>query len=76
MTISKRILSMIVEELQPRDPQTVDSSIEEWDSLDRVEFLMYLEEEFSIIIQDEEAEYWKTVSDIIKTVSELRDVQL
>lgn len=34
------------------------------DSLDAVEILMFLEDEFNIEIPDEDAEKWKTVGDI------------
>lgn len=41
------------------------------DSLDLIETLMALEEEFGIDIQDETASGWKTVGDIIETVTDL-----
>jgi acyl carrier protein len=40
------------------------------DSLDQVELVMALEEEFSIEIPDEEAEKMKTVGDAIKYIEE------
>jgi acyl carrier protein len=41
------------------------------DSLDFVEVVMAVEEEFGIMISDEEAEGWKTVADIRATVARL-----
>lgn len=42
----------------------------EADSLDAVEVIMALEDEFGIEIPDEEAEHFKTVSDICKFLEE------
>lgn len=39
------------------------------DSLDTVEFVMWLEEEFDIEIPDEDAEKWQTVGDVVAYVS-------
>lgn len=53
------------------DPDTINlsSNLREdlgADSLDEVEILMAVEEDFDIVISDEEAEKWKTVEDIAK----------
>lgn len=40
------------------------------DSLDRVEAIMVLEEEFSIDISDEDAEKWSTVGDVVNHIEE------
>ena len=41
------------------------------DSLDVVELISLLEEKYSIVISDKEAEKWDTVEDIVKTVCRL-----
>lgn len=41
------------------------------DSLDCIEFLMVLEEEFDIEVADEEAEKWKSLLDVVNYI-ELR----
>lgn len=43
----------------------------EADSLDLVEFIMALEQEFNIEIKDEDAEKIKTVGDAVKFIDEL-----
>lgn len=40
------------------------------DSLDTVELIMKMEEEFDLDIPDEEAENLKTVNDVVKYISE------
>ena len=42
------------------------------DSLDKIELLMALEEEFNVEISDEKAELVKTVADIVKTIRQLK----
>ncbi|HSQ88141.1 acyl carrier protein [Romboutsia sp.] len=42
----------------------------EADSLDAVEIIMALEDEFGIEIPDEEAEHFKTIGDIYKFIEE------
>ena len=42
------------------------------DSLDKIELLMTLEEEFNVEISDEKAELIKTVADIVKTIRQLK----
>ena len=42
------------------------------DSLDKIELLMALEEEFDVEISDEKAELVKTVADIVKTIRQLK----
>ena len=44
------------------------------DSLDTVEFIMFLEDEFGIEISDEEAEKIITVSHVVKLVSKLEAI--
>ena len=42
------------------------------DSLDKIELLMALEDEFNVEISDEKAELVKTVADIVKTIRQLK----
>ena len=42
------------------------------DSLDKIELLITLEEEFNVQISDEKAELVKTVADIVKTIRQLK----
>ena len=53
------------------DTITLDTSLTEdleADSLDAVEVIMALEDEFGIEIPDEEAEHFKTIGDICKFI--------
>ncbi len=68
MTISPKVKDIIVEQLGV-DPEKVKpeaSFIDDLgaDSLDIVELVMAMEEEFDIEIPDEDAEKLKTVSDV------------
>lgn len=42
------------------------------DSLDKIELVMALEEEFEVMITDEEAEACKTVADVVALVERLK----
>lgn len=69
----EKIKSIISEQLSIDnvDTITLDTSLTEdleADSLDAVEVIMALEDEFGIEIPDEEAEHFKTVGDICKFV--------
>ncbi|MBR5642262.1 MAG: acyl carrier protein [Firmicutes bacterium] len=57
-----------IEEITPDTSLTKDL---EADSLDAVEIIMALEDEYDIEIPDETAEEFKTVSDIVKCVEDL-----
>ena len=50
---------------------------DEWelDSLDVVEIIMGLEDEFSIDLPDEECEKWSTIGDIVRTVAARIDLK-
>ena len=65
---------MIVEQLGVKEDQVVPEAkfIEDLgaDSLDTVELVMALEEEFGIEVPDEEAEKLQSVSDVIKYIEE------
>jgi len=69
----EKIRSIISEQLSIDDVDTItlDTSLAEdleADSLDAVEVIMALEDEFGIEIPDEEAEHFKTVGDICKFI--------
>lgn len=65
-TIEERVKKIIIEQLNPEDPEKVNNNacfVTDLgaDSLDTVELIMVLEEEFDIEIPDEEAEKITTV---------------
>ena len=69
----EKIRSIITEQLSIDDVDTItlDTSLTEdleADSLDAVEVIMALEDEFGIEIPDEEAEHFKTIGDICKFI--------
>ena len=69
----EKIRSIISEQLSIDDVDTItlDTSLTEdleADSLDAVEVIMALEDEFGIEIPDEEAEHFKTIGDICKLI--------
>ncbi|MEW6720286.1 MAG: acyl carrier protein [Thermodesulfobacteriota bacterium] len=73
MSVEKRVREIVAEQLE-RDVNEVkgeSSFIEDLgaDSLDIVELVMKMEEEFSIEIPDEEAEKIKTVNDVVQYIS-------
>ncbi len=71
-TILEKIKKIIVEQLRiDEDLITMDSSITDdlgADSLDAVELIMALEEEFGIDVPDEDTEKFKTVGDVVRYV--------
>jgi len=72
MDIEEKVKSIIVEQLGvEEDEVTPNASFAEdlgADSLDQVELVMALEEEFNIEISDEEAEKIKTVQEAISFI--------
>ena len=69
----EKIRSIISEQLSIDDVDTItlDTSLTEdleADSLDAVEVILALEDEFGIEIPDEEAEHFKTIGDICKFI--------
>ena len=69
----EKIRSIISEQLSIDDVDTItlDTSLTEdleADSLDAVEVIMALEDEFGIEIPDVEAEHFKTIGDICKFI--------
>lgn len=73
MTFEK-IREIIMEQLNvDEDDVTMETHLMkdlEADSLDAVEIIMAIEDEFEIEIPDEDAEKFQTVSDIVKYVEE------
>lgn len=70
--ISKKVLN-IVGEVAGKDPVTLnpkDDLVNEigLDSLDTIEVIMHLEEEFGYSISDEEAEQLNTIDDIVEFI--------
>jgi acyl carrier protein len=73
-SVDERVKNIIVEQLGVEESQVTDSAkfVEDLgaDSLDTVELVMALEEEFSIEIPDEDAEKIATVGDAVSYISE------
>ena len=76
-TIEAKVKKIIVEQLGVNEDQVTPDAkfIEDLgaDSLDTVELVMALEEEFGNEIPDEEAEKLQTVGDVIKYIEESKD---
>lgn len=74
MAVESKIKSIIAEQLgvKPEEVTPNASFVDDLgaDSLDTVELIMALEEEFGIEIPDEDAEKMKTVGDAIKYIEE------
>ena len=72
--IFDKVKEIIIEQLQVDESEvTVDTNLMKdlsADSLDAVEIIMAIEEEFDIEIPDEEAEKFQLVSDLVKYVEE------
>ena len=71
--IQERVIKMVAEQLGVKEDevQVTSSFVEDLgaDSLDTVELIMALEEEFDAVIPDEEAEKIATVQDAITYIS-------
>ena len=78
MAAEDKIKSIIAEQLgvKPEEVTPTASFVDDLgaDSLDTVELIMALEEEFNIEIPDEDAEKMKTVGDVIKYIEEKASV--
>lgn len=72
MTVLERLKKIVVEQLGVDEEQvTPDASITDdlgADSLDRVELVMAIEQEFNIEISDEDAEKIETIQDAVNYV--------
>lgn len=71
--VFERVKEIIAEQLDVSEeveitPETSMMKDLDADSLDAVEIMMELEDEFEIEIPDEEAEQFKTIGDIVKFV--------
>ena len=75
--IEQRVKDIIVEQLGVKPDQVTPAAkfIEDLgaDSLDTVELVMALEEEFGIEVPDEQAEKLQSVGDVIKYVEESQE---
>ncbi|MBM3877780.1 MAG: acyl carrier protein [Verrucomicrobia bacterium] len=73
-TIEQRVKAIIVENLSVKEDQVTSDAkfIEDLgaDSLDTVELVMALEEEFGIEVPDEDAEKLQSVGDVIKYIED------
>jgi acyl carrier protein len=73
-TVERRVIEIIVEQLGVgEDEVTPEASFIDdlgADSLDLVELIMAMEEEFGLEISDEEAEKIQTVQDVITYINE------
>ncbi len=74
--IFERIKEMIVEELNvPEEKITMEARLAEdlgADSIDAVELIMNIEDEFEVQVSDEEAQNIKTVGDLVNYVEALK----
>jgi acyl carrier protein len=74
MAVESKIKTIIAEQLgvKPEEVTPNASFVDDLgaDSLDTVELIMALEEEFNVEIPDEDAEKMKTVGDAIKYIEE------
>ena len=74
MTTADKVIELISKQLnKPVEEITVDKDVVKdlgADSLDVVEMLMGLEEEFNITVPEEDAVNIKTVGDILKLIDE------
>ncbi|MBP1713293.1 MAG: acyl carrier protein [Deltaproteobacteria bacterium] len=73
-TVERRVIEIIVEQLGVSEEEvTMEASFIEdlgADSLDLVELIMAMEEEFGIEISDEDAEKIQTVQDVVNYINE------
>ncbi|NOY80798.1 MAG: acyl carrier protein [Kiritimatiellaeota bacterium] len=76
-SVRERVVDIIVEQLGVDKDQVVDDAkfVEDLgaDSLDTVELVMALEEEFGAEIPDEEAEKLTTVGEAVKYIENLKE---
>ena len=73
--IFEKVVNIIAEQLGVEDVEsiTMETSMMkdlEADSLDAVEIMMALEDEFGVTIPDEDAENFKNIGDIVRYVEE------
>lgn len=73
--VFEKVRDIIADQLGVDDPSTITSATAlmkdlEADSLDAVEIIMAIEDEFDFEVPDEDAEKFSTVGDIVKYVEE------
>ncbi|SES66735.1 acyl carrier protein [Natronincola peptidivorans] len=71
--VFEKIVKIVVEQLGVEDEKTVTKETSlindlEADSLDAVEIIMAIEDEFGVEIPDDEAEHFKNIGDIVAYV--------
>lgn len=72
--VFEKIRDIMAEKLAVKEEEiTMDTSFEDLgaDSLDIVELIMAIEEEYDITVADEEAEQAKTVGDVVNYINTL-----
>jgi len=73
-SVDRRVIEIIVEQLGVSEEEiTMEASFIDdlgADSLDLVELIMAMEEEFSLEISDEDAEKIQTVQDVVNYITE------
>lgn len=73
--VFERVKKMIVEELNvPQEKVTMEARLAEdlgADSIDAVELIMNIEDEFNIQVSDEQAQNIKSVGDLVKYIEAL-----
>ncbi|MFP4497858.1 MAG: acyl carrier protein [Vulcanimicrobiota bacterium] len=74
MSVLERLKKIVIDQLGVDEEQvTPDASITDdlgADSLDRVELVMAIEQEFNLEISDEDAEKIETIDDCVKYIQE------
>ena len=74
MTVAEKVKEMIIKQLDSKESEVVPEArfIDDLgaDSLDIVELIMALEDEYSLEIPDEDAEKIETVGDAIRYIEE------
>ena len=71
MTTDQKIISILKDVFSTPENLSSESKLVDdliFDSLDGVELVMLIEDDFNISIKDEDAEKWQTVGDVIKYV--------
>lgn len=68
-TICEKILEL-AQEIDGVSDRTIDSDWYDldWDSIDEIEFILSLEDEFDVDIPDSVAEEWTSVRDVVKWI--------
>ena len=74
-TLSQQVIELISDQMDiPKEQISLDSQFVAdlgFDSLDIVEFVMLAEDEFDIVVSDEESETFNTVRDAIQAIQKL-----